>query len=98
MKSELSLLRKVGFAEGISALVLFFVAMPMKYIWDDHSLMSMAGYIHGFLFVAYMVMLYFAGKQYKWSKSIYIICILAVVPPIGEFILDKMFFKPLSKK
>jgi len=98
MKSELSLLRKVGFAEGISALVLFFVAMPMKYIWHNESIMNLAGNIHGFLFVGFMVMLFITGRKYKWSTSIYVICFLAVIPPFGEFILDKMFFKPLSKK
>ena len=44
----------VARAEGISFLVLLFVAMPLKYIWDDPSWVRIVGMAHGVLFVAYI--------------------------------------------
>ncbi|MFT5600004.1 MAG: integral membrane protein [Flavobacteriales bacterium] len=98
MHSELNLLRKAGLIEGISALVLFLVAMPMKYIWGNEGLMSISGNVHGFLFVAYVVMVFVTGRKYSWSIGVYVMCILAAIPPFGAFLIEKGFYKPLSLK
>ena len=43
-------LRWIMLAEGISCIVLFFIAMPLKYIWGMNTAVSIAGGLHGFLF------------------------------------------------
>ena len=44
-------LRLLSIVEGISTLVLFFVAMPLKYAADMPLAVTIAGMIHGFLFM-----------------------------------------------
>ena len=65
-------LRIVGFLEGISFLLLLFIAMPLKYIWDTPIYVKYIGMGHGVLFLAFLaVLLMVCGKQ-KWSIKIFI--------------------------
>jgi integral membrane protein len=50
--------RLVATLEGISFLVLLFVAMPLKYFAGMPKAVSVVGMAHGLLFVAYMYLLY----------------------------------------
>ncbi len=47
----------VSYLEGFSALFLFAVAMPVKYIGGDPELVSLVGAIHGGLFVLFIGLL-----------------------------------------
>jgi len=98
MNTELTWLRRIGFVEGLSALSLFFVAMPLKYIWGNDALMAISGNLHGFLFVAYCIMVFVVGNKYKWQGSIYGLSIFMAIIPFGAFYWDSKFFKPLSTK
>ena len=51
-----------GIVEGISTLGLFFVAMPMKYMYDQPMAVTIAGMVHGFLFLG-LVTLFLVGKS-----------------------------------
>ncbi|RYZ80667.1 MAG: DUF3817 domain-containing protein, partial [Proteobacteria bacterium] len=53
MNSSLSIFRKVAVAEGISYLLLLFVAMPLKYFANLHLYVKYTGWAHGLLFVLY---------------------------------------------
>ena len=44
----------VGYCEGVSALCLFLIAMPVKYMLGQPELVTIVGSIHGALFVAYI--------------------------------------------
>ena len=61
MKQIVSVL---SYIEGISALILFAVAMPVKYIGGDPSLVSLVGQIHGFLFLAFLGALFYGAVSY----------------------------------
>ena len=49
-KGKINHLRWIMLAEGISCIVLFFIAMPLKYIWGMNTAVRIAGGLHGFLF------------------------------------------------
>ena len=50
-------LRRVAFVEGVSTLVLFGIAMPLKYLAGLPLAVRIVGSIHGFLFVALVVII-----------------------------------------
>ncbi len=50
-----------GLIEGCSTLVLFFVAMPMKYYADIPEAVSVVGMIHGVLFI-WLVLMFWFGR------------------------------------
>jgi integral membrane protein len=98
MKKSLSLFRKVAFWEGLSAVLLFFAAMPMKYLADMNWAVSVMGNIHGFLVILFLVFMIIVGQKYKWSTGVYVVCVVASIIPFGTFVLDAKFLKPLSLK
>ncbi len=46
----------IGILEGISAILLFFVAVPMKYIFANPILIRPIGMAHGVLFTIYIML------------------------------------------
>lgn len=63
----LSLYRKVALIEGISYLLLLFIAMPVKHFFDFPYLVTYLGWIHGGLFIVFVGLLLLAAFKYKWS-------------------------------
>lgn len=81
-------LRWVGFLEGISFLLLLFIAMPMKYMFDNPILVKYVGMGHGVLFIAFLVVLFVVCEKQKWSLKIFILGLIASILPFGPFIFD----------
>ena len=81
-------LRWVGFLEGISFLLLLFIAMPMKYIFDNPILVKYVGMGHGILFIAFLVVLFVVCEKQKWSLKMFILGLIASILPFGPFVFD----------
>lgn len=88
-KSSIGLLRKVGLFEGISLLVLLFIAMPLKYIWDQPLAVKVVGWIHGALFVLFMLLVLRVYEQRNWPFKKVILAFVAAFLPFGTFVFDK---------
>jgi len=87
--TALSLFRKVAVAEGISYLLLVFIAMPLKY-WADMPLaVKYTGWAHGLLFVLYAICLLVAWIVYKWSFGKAALIFLASLIPFAPFFVDR---------
>jgi integral membrane protein len=93
MKNTLLLLRIFAFFEGISFLLLLGIAMPMKYLYNDPSLVKSVGMAHGILFVLYVIFLLLVHFQYKWKLLITIKAFIASFVPFGTFYADKKWFR-----
>ena len=79
----------VSYLEGFSALLLFAVAMPVKYIGGDPELVSLVGAIHGGLFVLFIGLL-LAGVGRHWNRVAFYHGFVAAVVPAGPFLFDGM--------
>ncbi|MGV3764307.1 DUF3817 domain-containing protein [Parapedobacter sp.] len=66
-KTTLRYFRNVAIIEGISTILLFFVAMPLKYFAGMPLAVTYMGWIHGILFVAYAYLLVMCWDRYKWA-------------------------------
>lgn len=92
MKS-IRFLRIVGIIEGISYLVLLFIAMPLKYGWDMPLLVKYTGSAHGFLFVLYVLAVPLAKRAMNWNVLWVFIAWAASLIPFGTFVLDRYLIK-----
>ncbi|MFW2077716.1 DUF3817 domain-containing protein [Acinetobacter sp. ULE_I010] len=81
-------LRIVGFMEGISFLLLLFIAMPLKYIWDNPILVKYVGMGHGVLFIVFLAILFVVCEKQKWSIKMFILGLTASILPFGPFVFD----------
>tara|TARA_B110000438_G_scaffold90399_1_gene89881 strand:+ start:842 stop:1120 length:279 start_codon:yes stop_codon:yes gene_type:complete len=85
--------RLISFLEGISYLLLLFVAVPIKYFQGDESYVKMLGMPHGILFIGYIVLAIIIQKKMKWNlKTLGIVSIASIVP-FGTFYIDKKYFR-----
>jgi integral membrane protein len=82
-------LRLMGFVEGVSTMILFGVAMPLKYMADLPIAVRIAGSVHGLLFVCLVVMLMMATIKVPISKALALAGMLAAVVPFGPFVFDR---------
>lgn len=85
--------RVVAFLEGVSYLLLLFVAVPIKYFGDDPQYVKMLGMPHGLLFVAYVILAFLLKNEYKWNNKTFFIVLIASVLPFGTFYVDKKYLK-----
>ena len=51
----IKILRVISYLEGISYILLLFIAVPIKYYANDPSLVKLLGMPHGLLFVAFVI-------------------------------------------
>ena len=82
-------LRWLGYAEALSWLLLLFIAMPLKYIWDKPLLVKYVGWVHGVLFILYCIHLLLAKMLLKWSWGKMILGGVAAFFPFGTLWFDK---------
>ncbi len=83
-------LRLLSLIEGVSTLILFGIAMPLKYGAGMPLAVTIAGTIHGALFAALVLMLLVAIRKVPLRISIAAIGIVAAVLPGGPFLFDRM--------
>lgn len=83
--------RKIAFTEGISFLVLLFIAMPLKYFADMPKAVSIVGMLHGILFVAFIILAFEVKGTYKKSFGWFTKSFIASLVPFGTFIMDKQW-------
>ncbi|NHB58043.1 DUF3817 domain-containing protein [Acinetobacter sp. 194] len=86
-------LRVVGTLEGISFLLLLFVAMPIKYFLGNPILVKYIGMGHGVLFVLFLLVLFIVCERQKWSIQIFLLGLIASVLPFAPFFFDRKLKK-----
>ncbi len=86
--SGIAWLRKIGFCEGISTLVLFCIAMPLKYLANIPDAVLVVGSIHGVLFTIYAVAILYVWYHYRWSFFRAATAAIAAIVPLGPFVFD----------
>ena len=88
-------LRFLGFAEAVSWLLLLFIAMPLKYIWEQPLLVKYVGWIHGILFLLYCLHLLLVKQVLKWTVVKMVTGGVAAFFPFGTLWFDRRI-SPLS--
>ena len=89
LKTSIGRLRVVSMIEGLSLILLMCVAMPLKYIWGDPSMVKVVGQVHGLLWVVFCFMLYDTKSSEGWSFKQALIPFIASVIPFGAFVVDR---------
>lgn len=85
--------RLVAVFEGITTLVLFFVAMPIKYWLGDPGWVQLWGPIHGYAFLAYLVLMALALRGRGWGAAGWLRTTLASFYPFGTFLNDRFLVR-----
>ena len=89
LETNLKRFRLIAFVEGISYLVLLFIAMPIKYILDEPIVVKLVGMAHGGLFILFLLLLAVTAKECKWKIPFIGMAFIASLLPFGTFFLEK---------
>lgn len=94
--SSVGRLRLLGFLEGTSLLLLVFIAVPLKYWMEDHSLVKSIGPVHGVLFLLFVFNALQVGVQKKWKfMGTTMKVLVACIVPFGTFYIDSKILKAI---
>ena len=85
--------RIIAFLEGVSYLLLLFVAVPIKYNLGDPTYVKLLGMPHGLLFVGYIVFSYLLKDDENWNGKDFGIVMLASILPFGTFYVDWKYLR-----
>ena len=96
MFSSLNIFRIVALLEGVSYILLLFIATPIKYLLDDPQYVKLLGMPHGMLFVAYIALAVLFKKQFSWNTKTFLIVLFASIIPFGTFYVERKFLKPAT--
>ena len=85
--------RIISFLEGVSYLLLLFVAVPIKYFQGNEEYVKLLGMPHGILFMLYLVFAVVLQTSEKWKTKDFAIILLASILPFGTFYVDKKYLR-----
>jgi integral membrane protein len=89
-KTTLEKFRLINFIEGISFILLIFVAMPLKYMMGIAVATKIMGMAHGVLFIIWIILLATAHDKYKFKVKFTLLLFIASLIPFGTKFTDKM--------
>jgi integral membrane protein len=92
-KTLLHWFRIVAIAEGVSFLLLLGIAMPLKYFMGMPLAVKIAGYMHGFLFIAFVSLAWKVKDNMDKNAIWFTKALLASLLPFGTFVFDKSLKK-----
>jgi integral membrane protein len=97
LRTGIGRLRLLGILEGISTLLLLFVAMPAKYFFGRPEIVRSVGMVHGILFLMFVGLTFIVAQRMNWRfwKITWKI-LLASVVPFGTFYVDSTILKKLD--
>ncbi len=82
-------LRSIALVEGLSFVLLLFVAMPLKYGADMPMAVRIVGLAHGglFMWLGWLVLsgMRHRGRSAEWATRIMVAALL----PFGPFVIDR---------
>ena len=89
MTGALMRYRVVAYIVGVLLILLVFVAMPMRYIGDDPTLVKLIGPVHGFAYMVYLVVAFDLAVRAKWTFGRTALVLLAGTIPVMSFVAER---------
>ncbi|HWI17088.1 MAG TPA: DUF3817 domain-containing protein [Vicinamibacterales bacterium] len=84
----LEIFRKVALVEGVTTVLLFFVAMPLKYLAGQPWMVPPVGWLHGIAFVVYVAMMVVTFRSLRIDTAGWMRTFVAALVPLGTFVND----------
>lgn len=85
--------RIISFLEGVSYLLLLFIAVPLKYFNGQEYLVKILGMPHGILFILYIFISIILKNKMNWSIRQTIEIMIGSIIPFGTFYIDYKYLK-----
>ncbi|QDF28609.1 DUF3817 domain-containing protein [Halarcobacter anaerophilus] len=87
--NALNRFRLISATEGLSFLLLVFIAMPIKYVGQNPYPVKVFGMIHGILFLIFMFSLFQAKIKENWNIGFMFQLFVLSLIPFGAFFIER---------
>jgi integral membrane protein len=74
---------------GVLLIVLFFVAMPLEYIWDVEGATLVIGTLHGWLYFVFFLSAGDLALRARWTLKGWLLTTLAGTIPVLSFFAER---------
>ena len=91
----INIYRLTAFLEGVSYILLLFIAVPIKYLLNEALFVKILGMPHGILFILYILFSIIAKIKYNWNFRKILVISIASLVPFGTFYIDKKYLTEL---
>ena len=91
----IKIFRLTAFLEGVSYILLLFIAVPIKYLLNEALYVKILGMPHGILFILYILFSIIAKIKYNWNFRKFLVISIASLVPFGTFYIDKKYLTKL---
>jgi integral membrane protein len=88
--------RMAALLEGWSYLILLLIAMPLKYAAGMPLAVRIAGSVHGFLFITFIIALYRVMVARNWPFRRALRGFLYSITPFGAFVFDRSLVREIA--
>lgn len=89
LRDPVGRVRLVGMVEGLSFLILLFIAMPLKYLAGMPMAVRVTGMAHGVLFLLFLLVIFQAWGNKALTTKQSALAFLASLVPFGPFLIDR---------
>ncbi|MDB2471741.1 DUF3817 domain-containing protein [Flavobacteriaceae bacterium] len=93
MLSFFNIFRLVAFLEGLSYVLLLFIATPLKYLTGNPTYVKLLGMPHGLLFMLYIICVVMLKRDHDVIQANFKKILLASIIPFGTFYIDINYLK-----
>ena len=91
----INIYRLTAFLEGVSYILLLFIAVPIKYLLNEAFYVKILGMPHGILFILYILFSIIAKIKYNWNFRKFLVISISSLVPFGTFYIDKKYLTKL---
>ena len=99
LKTNIGRLRIIAFLEGLSLILLGFVAVPLKYMPGNPIGSEVLGPIHGALFLLFIINTISVAIEYDWgfsNRTTWMVLISSFIP-FGTFYMDRTVLSKVER-
>jgi integral membrane protein len=95
---RLPLYRVFAYVTGVGLLLLVGYAMPMKYFAGDPGPVAVIGMLHGFLYMAYIVVTLVLAERARFTPLFALLVLLAGTIPVCSFIAERKVTRRVQER
>jgi integral membrane protein len=89
MSGALTRYRVIAYVVGVILVVLVLLGVPLKYLADQPTVVSIVGPLHGFLYLVYLVAVFDLGRRARWPIGRMLLVMLAGTIPFLTFWVER---------
>ncbi|SCL39139.1 integral membrane protein [Micromonospora rhizosphaerae] len=89
MGGALTRYRVIAWIVGVALAVLVLIGMPLKYGFDNSTVVAVVGTAHGWLFMIYLAATFDLSRRADWSLKRMLLVMLAGTVPFVSFYAER---------